>query len=810
MKRLLNLLLTFAIVTSAMAGTVNRQQAREAAAQFAIKKGAQLGTEPSTVRGRRVQAADQPLYIFNTTSGRGFIVVSGDDRTDAILGYTTQGSYDDTTVPPALQEWLDQMTGEIEALQQQPAEARTATNAPKAEPQQVTIHAAIEPLITTTWNQGNTYKKEDGTYENNNTDGIYNISLPMIGNLYPCTGCVATAGAQIMYFYKWPEETIAGLPGYESSLSATLGSLPAKIFEWDKMKTNYTGADANTDAAKTVADLMLYAGWAAHMNYGVDGSSSSQVTLAGNMVDYFGYAPNWQHVSRDNYLVADWDVLIYNELACGRPVIYDGSSDGGGHAFICDGYDGQGLYHFNWGWGGRYNGFFKLQAANPYGANNFPGYIFGNAAIIGLQPNKGSMSEPVDEVLVATALSPSLDNTTAIMMLQNENSGQYGFGLGMAELNNDGSLTILDEKYSNWSEASLPQGYWWQYSFEFDLSKYELSEGVHKLVPVSRLDGEMEWKRCKPSTLYYKVVISDGEVTVTQHPIIELEATQFEIRGMKFPNTAIPVDVTVVSKEDDYRIPLYFFASPTTDQGSLTYIAGTAIPGGGSENVRFFFTPDAPGTWNLWVATDAAGNEVIGQGSVDIKEVPLGTVMLELVDGKPICKPDGVVDYEITIKNIGDVSFYRNFWSHLWILQESGGWGCSSVNDVYTENIVIEPGEEVKVTLTFSGLTESGQYCIEPYYPESYNSNNMIALYSDWYDTMFTYTAPTDINPDPDPVPGDTDGNGELDVEDVAVLVNYLIGNLSEEPVNADANDDQKVDINDVVFLINKILHPEE
>ena len=807
MKKLFFLLITLTVATAASAATVNRQQARQQAAQFLQQHGAQLGTEPTTVRGRRTQATDQPLYVFNTANSRGFVVVSGDDRTDAILGYTLQGSYDDANVPPALQDWLDQMTGEIEALYLQPAEARTAANTPKAERQQVAIHAAIEPLIITTWNQGNTYKDQNGTYVNNNTDGIYNISLPMIGSLYTCTGCVATAGAQIMYYYTWPEST-KEIPGYESGLSDTKEYLPVKVFEWNKMKTSYTDADANTEAAKAVADLMRYAGWAAHMNYGVDGSSSSQVTLAGNMVEYFDYAPNWKHVSRDSYSVTDWDELIYNELACGRPVIYDGSGRGG-HAFICDGYDGQGFYHFNWGWGGFKDGYFKLQATNPDGAYGYPGYIFGNTAIIGLQPNKGSTPEPVNEVLVATALNPTLENTTVKMMLQNGNNGEYGFGLGMAELKDDGSLNILDDKYSNWSESPLPQGSWWQYSFEFDLSGYELTEGVHKLVPVSLLGGETKWKRCKPASLYYKVIVSEGELTITQHPTIELDATHFEIFGMNFPNTAIPVDVTVVSKEDDYISPLYFFASQS-DLSNCTYIAGTAIPGGGSEDVRFYFTPDAPGTWNLWVATDESGNNVIGKGSVEIKAEPTGTVTLEIVEGTSINKPDGVVDYELTVKNIGDVPFYRNFWSHLWVSQE-GGWGCSSANDVYTENIVIEPGEEVKVTLTFTGLTEGGQYCIEPFYPESYSSNNMIALYSDWYETRFTYTTPTDIEPDLDPIPGNLDGDEGLDADDVTVLVDYLLnGGSLPEGADADVDGNGAINIADVAKLIELILSSKE
>ena len=120
MKR--NLLLTLLIVTAATAATVNRQQAREAAAKFMQMKGKQI--DATSQQGNKAPAADQPLYVFNAANDGGFVVVSGDDRTDAILGYTEQGSYEEDNLPPALRAWMEQMTIEIEVLQQQPAEGR--------------------------------------------------------------------------------------------------------------------------------------------------------------------------------------------------------------------------------------------------------------------------------------------------------------------------------------------------------------------------------------------------------------------------------------------------------------------------------------------------------------------------------------------------------------------------------------------------------------------------------------------------------------------------------------------------------------
>ena len=149
MKKLLNLLLTLAVVSSVMAGTVNRQQARETAAKFMQQKGIRL--DDASQQGKKVPAGEQPVYVFNAVEGQGFVVVSGDDRTDAILGYTTEGTYDEDNLPENFREWLNQMTAEIEALQQlpeteaqQPAEARAEVNGPKAEPRQVAIHQAIE------------------------------------------------------------------------------------------------------------------------------------------------------------------------------------------------------------------------------------------------------------------------------------------------------------------------------------------------------------------------------------------------------------------------------------------------------------------------------------------------------------------------------------------------------------------------------------------------------------------------------------------------------------------------------------------
>lgn len=912
MKRILNLLITLAAVTTAMAATVNRQQARQQAAQFLQQRGAQLGSDPTTVNGRRVQAADQSLYVFNAEGGRGFVVVSGDDRTDAILGYTLEGSYDDASVPPALEEWLDQMQAEIKALGDETAAARADAQSPRPT---MSIHPAIAPLIPTTWNQGNTNNTQ-------NTDGIYNIRLPKIGERYPCTGCVATAGAQIMYYYRWPQGPTAEVPGYTldpPSAANTKSALPSTQFQWNLMKTVYSSADANTDAAKAVAELMLYAGYAAQMRYGVDGSSANQMTLCRGMAEYFGYDPyTLETIKRSEYSIAAWDEAMYNEIAHGRPIIYDGASaanGSGGHAFLLDGYDGEGLYHFNWGWGGGYNGYFKLSATNPYGANSFPGYVFGNSAVIGIQPATGVVPtdpngddewevETIDGV-VAQASNVSINGTEAVMSLGNPNEQTCKFSFGMGELKSDGSVEFVYKKNVNYSE--IPQG--WSFSnVSFDFAQMNLPEGSHRLVPISKLDGEDEWRRCRPADVWFFVEVAGSDITAVAHPIEALQINKFELAtpgspdayqrvlvnitnngdniektyyiyvdgewagfydsrrtlkiaagntkefllltkimpegkhtitlrdgyegpviaefeadikvdlaatafsvgsDPKFAGTTLPVDVTVENQASDYTMPLYFFASKTGSKGSCAYIAGTGIPSGGSEDVRFYFTPTSGGTWNFWVATDQSGSNVIGTGSADIEEAPTGTVTLEITDWQYKCQPGGSVEYTATVKNTGSTTNYNGFYGWVWTPLNDGTDRWSGIVYASADKTIIEPGEETTITLTFDGLDENIQYSFDPYYYPTYASSNGVRFCQNFYSQEFTYTAPA-VEPDPDPIPGDTNGNGGLDTDDVTVLVSYLTGQTTEEPANADINDDGVVNIADLTALIKALLKKGE
>ena len=163
-----------------------------------------------------------------------------------------------------------------------------------------------------------------------------------------------------MYYFKWPLTESEVIPAYvtrDNQLS--IGDLPPRRFDWNKMLTKYQNATPEQNRA--IAELMQYCGSSVNMNYGINGSSASMSNIEPALNRFFHYTSKAHTEYRSSYSNDDWEDLIYNELAEGRPVIYSGTKDdGGGHCFLVDGYDKRGLFHFNWGWGGLDDGWFRL------------------------------------------------------------------------------------------------------------------------------------------------------------------------------------------------------------------------------------------------------------------------------------------------------------------------------------------------------------------------------------------------------------------------------------------------------------------
>ncbi len=367
----------------ALANPISREQALQNARDFFAAKGKTLPERSfrhAPVKNG-VLTVEANYFVFNVGDDQGFVIAAGDDCVPTILGYADRGTFVGDSLPVNVKAWLDGYSDAIGRLQ------ASGQQAPRRAP----THAAIPVLLTCQWNQ----------------DYPYNMYCPQFFDTgETCvTGCVATAMAQIMYYHRVRSvrSVQADIPGYtcatdwENYGKMTVQGIPKNSpIDWNDMTDTYNSR--STDAAKrAVANLMKYCGVSVEMDYGrssTGGSGAVSQHVVTALKKYFGYDAGASYVYRSNYSNDAWDELIYNELANGRPVHYSGRGTSGGHAFVCDGYDGDGYYHFNWGWGGYCDGNFLLSDLTPPGfgiGSNGGGFNDKQGAIIGAKPD-GNLS----------------------------------------------------------------------------------------------------------------------------------------------------------------------------------------------------------------------------------------------------------------------------------------------------------------------------------------------------------------------------------------------------------------------------------
>ena len=384
-KTKLVLLLLFLVCSSmssnrVFANPITRQQALQNVEGFLAAKGKTMRTLSlrHAPMQRGTTATDESLYVFNVGDDEGFVIAAGDDCVPAILGYSDRGTFNGDSLPVNVKSWLDGYSEGIRRLQ------ASGQRAPRRAPS----HAAIPVMLTSRWNQGNPYN-------------MYCPKFFDTGQI-SVTGCVATAMAQVMYYHRVRavRSVQADIPSYTCSTNwenygkMTVQGIPKNSpIDWNDMTDSYNSR--STDAAKrAVANLMLYCGVSVKMDYSPSGSGASSTNAAKALVNYFGYDAGTRYVTRSKYTAEAWDEIIYNELADGRPVYYSGQSPDVGHAFVCDGYDGDGYYHINWGWGGYCDGNFLLDDLTPSGqgtGGGSGGYNRSQGAIVGAKPD-GNLS----------------------------------------------------------------------------------------------------------------------------------------------------------------------------------------------------------------------------------------------------------------------------------------------------------------------------------------------------------------------------------------------------------------------------------
>ena len=359
-----------------MGAPVTRQAARTTAEDFLKSQGRTMQESDAAFRApRKAKAAEASYYVFSIAPGEGYVIVSGDDRTEAVLGYVPQGDFDIDSIPDAMRGLLEQYAEAINSLD---ANGVTTQDARRARAHRKVISYADIDLSSRVpnWNQYQPYNQSLPDYYDDNGNNAGK----------PVTGCVQTAAAEVMFTYRYPAATTAEIAAHSyTSGGGKVVSIPAiaagTAIDWDNMLLNYSVYPYPTEAQnKAVADLMLYLGQAIKAAWG--GSTGTAMGyLPGLLRDYFGYAGHSFHVGANEYASEHWKLLLYSELKAGFPVLYRGEDSGGGHAFVVEGYrNSDNQFYVNWGWGGYQNGWFVLEPAG--GLNS---YTIANAAIFNLR-----------------------------------------------------------------------------------------------------------------------------------------------------------------------------------------------------------------------------------------------------------------------------------------------------------------------------------------------------------------------------------------------------------------------------------------
>lgn len=505
MKRTTTILI--AICVSAL--FANGKQISQNAALSAARKYSRTGQVAPAKNLRSDKTNNAPYYAFNLEQG--YVIVSGDDEMTELVGYAENGFFDAENVPPQMQLWLDGYAEYVAAVQSGKAKARKIllSDSPSV---------VVEPLVTTKWNQDAPFNNfaPEYTDDNNNTQRC-------------ATGCAATAMAQIMKFHNWPEQGV-GHYSYEHQSFGTISSnFSEHVYDWTNMIDRYNNGEYSSEQADAVALLMKDCGVSLNMNYGpVSGASIYSYYPA--FKNYFRYTS--RTVNRSGCETAEFTKIITDELQEGRPIIYCGTGEDGGHAFVVDGYDTNYFLHVNWGWGGYSDGYFDMNYMDPtgLGIGGGNGAFKWNQGIVLARPLKDGVEPyefiqqlcfvPYDDVkggIFCEQEMPANKGDVVTILLRNTAnlSGESFFGsLNVGVFDDSGALVTMgnEERIENNNGELLEfqSGSLYSVDLPMTLNTAGIADGNYIVRAMSKANGDV-WRKFA-STDCLNMTVADGKV----------------------------------------------------------------------------------------------------------------------------------------------------------------------------------------------------------------------------------------------------------------------------------------------------------
>ena len=790
MRKLLFLAALLFAATQAFAGHVDLAQAQMTAQNFLQNRvdAKRLNAAPAgTLRLLHAETGSQRLsqpvyYVFNTDNA--FVIVAGDDRAQEVLAYGN-GTLDMNNLPDNMKFWLNYYKMQMEYLQAHPGLVVTKPA--------IRDGQSVEPMLEAKWDQGSPY---------------YN-QCPRDGDTRAMTGCACTSLAQVFYHWQYPTEPTPVVPGYTTKNGKfTLDALPSVTFDWDNMLPTYRLGSYSNENANAVAQLMRYIGQAEHMNYDKAGSDAWEDDIV-RACETFGYEDavavykatmNFQTGEETTYITdEDWHAMMVEELLAGRPfvfcafaysIVYESYS---GHAFNVDGYDASnGMFSINWGWSGVGNGYFAMNAFANQGANYHLGQrivknIYPSTAVeptIKVNPDELEMQTRLGEPVTATFTVKGRLLTDDITLTLNDADGVFALDattVTMAEAKDGKVITVT------YDPAAVGE----------DNATITLSSpgAEDKVVTLSGTAA--------PAPL----VVYDPVMLPAVEQYINLTSFRADWTDQTAAEDVVSYTLDVSTKPNYVLIDQVDWSNTNESFSAQTANAARYFPSGwtfaGSDlwaedgfisiNGNFSFTTP---TYNMG---DARKVTVVftGKGSYTLATVTISTS----ADSEDVEMSYGQFNQYVVVLDCAEAD-------QLTFAAKSGNPAFLNMQ-IYAGEV---PAPEMRATeegdatwRTITGITDKF-YTVTGLTAEGTYLYKVKALYTDGTESAWSNVEQVTLFENtPAYQRGDVNRDGNVNIQDVTVLINKLLSHADYDEL-ADCNQDGNINIQDVTILINYLL----
>lgn len=615
MKTRIALFLICLLAINLSAKTISEQEAYIIAKQFLQERGkvvkSRMRTSATNDNPTNGQNVNSGYYIFNNGTNDGFVIVACNDCIAPVIGYSMTGTLDANNIPTNMKGWLEIYKKQIASSDEQIISSEIS--------KQKSRHA-IEPIIQTSWGQGNPY----------------NSLCPEIMGSRTVTGCVSTAMAQVINYHKYPDTTNP-IPSYSINYNNldkwTSEELPGVQFDWNNMLPEYNGNNYNEKERIAVATLIKYAGHSVKTIYNGYSSSAKASDCEDALRDYFKFDHRLRRVSRSNTAqVEDWEDIIYKELESNRPVLYFATTTTNkyGHAFVCDGYDGEGYFHINWGWDGTCDGYFRLQALNPNGqgtggSNDLEGYSSNQEIIIGIQPTREH-----DDLFVADRLTTVSITSDAENHLRSGN-GTFNIKLKLSLQNTSDTASTYHCCIGIFDKDSLLQ---MGNSSTINLKSYEtatyynfkqtgfkgITDGKYQLKVLSKLCNDTIWHINNASGKHFIAAKVDQDTLRLYNNVPSLDIIKLKAEPALIGNEKACIRATIKNNgNNDFKGELHLWANGKRRTGEGAYIAAGSI-----DSIDFYIDRIEPtNNVEIKISLDIQGNDVLYKDTLEVlNELP--------------------------------------------------------------------------------------------------------------------------------------------------------------------------------------------